>query len=654
MSAFEANVDDGPGRAHGAASSSVARLGAGAAALLTLAAFYAIEHPYAGILGDAKIYMGRALADLDASGVGRDLMFRLDGQSQFSVFTPAARWLAAHLSFATSAALIAALGGALWFAGALAFARQALTGRELAIAAIVFAAPAVYGPDRLLTYAEMLAEPRPYAEAFTLLALAAFLAHRLGLAFALLAVAAALHPIMALAGVAAISLALCVEDRRWLIAAGVGCIGFAGAVALDAPIAGRLRVFVDPQWLSLLMDRNTYLFPHLYDADDLILPLVRGATIMLAANYADGRLRRILVAGLIASVLGVTVAWIVGAALPSLLALQAQTWRMWWLTGFLAAFSLGYCAVRMGRGSPREKFSLAMLALAWAMASQGPVVLVALVIAIYVTIPRFSAFLTITDKIAGYTWLAVAATIAIPTAVMLGKWLEFPTTEGFDPVFTKRLLVVAGDAILVGTVAFAALGVPKALARLPQMAVFAGALCAIAVGARLWTDPDSYARALAEARVQGDLARMTPRDGEILWLKSSLEPWVWLRRPHWLGDIQGAGIVFSRDLATRYRERADALAAAGLDNGALVRRYANLPKQWFFNPDRKGVTQICGRADAPAYIIAPVASDAKLDPALDAKLWTAPALRVEMTAVGDQVETARIGVYAVIDCARNR
>ena len=654
MSAIEADVDDGAGVGRRAASSSLTRLAAGIAALLALAAFYAIEHPYAGILGDSKIYMGRALADLDTAGVGRDLMFRLDGQSQFSLFTPAARWLVAHLPFATSAALIAAVGGALWFAGALAFARQAFAGREMAIAAVVFAAPAVYGPDRLLTYAEMLAEPRPYAEAFTLLALAAFLAHRLSLAIVLLAVATALHPIMALAGVAAIGLALCVEDRRWLIAAAGACIALGVAVALDAPIAGRLRVLVDPQWLSLLMDRNTYLFPHLYDADDLILPLVRGGTIMLAASYADGRLRRILIAGLIASLLGVVVAWIVGAALPSLLALQAQTWRMWWLTGVLAAFSLGYCAVRMGQGSPREKFSLAMLALAWAMASQGPVVLVALVIAIYVTIPRFSAFLTITDKIASYTWLAVAATIAIPTAVMLAKWLEFPATEGFEPVFTKRLLVVAGDVILVATVAFAALGLPKAVARVPQVAALAGALCAAAIGARLWVDPDSYARALAEARVQGDLAQMTPRDGEILWLKSSLEPWVWLRRPHWLGDIQGAGIVFSRDLATLYRERADALAAAGLDNGSLVRRYANLPKQWFFTPDRKGVAQICGRADAPAYIVAPVAPDAKLDPALGAKLWTAPALRVEMTAVGDQVETARIGVYAVIDCARNR
>ena len=103
------------------------------AAFLALAAFYALEHPYPGILGDSKIYMGRALADIDASGVGRDLMFRLDGQSQFSLFTPAARWLVAHLQLATGAMVIAAFGGVLWFAGAFAFARQALAGRAAII-----------------------------------------------------------------------------------------------------------------------------------------------------------------------------------------------------------------------------------------------------------------------------------------------------------------------------------------------------------------------------------------------------------------------------------------------------------------------------------------------------------------------------------------
>jgi len=634
-----------------AAPSRAARCVSGVAALLALAAFYALEHPFPGMTGDSKIYMGRALADLDPSGVGRDLMFRLDGQSQFSLFTPAARWLLSHLPLALVAASMAAVGGLLWFAGALALARRIAPGRAFAVAMIVFAAPAFYGPYRLLSYAEALAEPRPYAEAFTLLALAAFLGGRLLPALVLLVVAAALHPIMALAGVAAIGLALCVEDRRWLLLALGGALALVAAVALDAPMAGRLRVFIDAQWLSLLTERNAYLFPHLWKADDFILPVVQSATILLAAHRAEGRLKRLLLAGLATGVAGVLIAWIAGALLPSLLVLQAQSWRMWWLTGVLAAFSLALCAVRFDAGAAREKFALAMLAFAWVMASQGPIVFVALGIAVFLSVPRFSRDVAISEKIANYTWLGLAAAVLIPTAVMLVKWLDLPAAEGFTPVFAKRLLAVIGDALLLAAIALAAFGLPQVFARIPRLAALACAIVAAALGARLWFDPDSYAREIAGARVQSDLVRMTPRDGEILWLQGSLEPWVWLRRAHWLGDIQGAGIVFSRDLAMLYRERADALAAAGLDNGGLVRRYADLPKEWLAKLDLAGVRQICARGDAPAYIVAPVADGAALDPALAAKLWRPPALRLETAVAGDKIETIRFETYAVVDCA---
>ncbi|MFO1134668.1 MAG: hypothetical protein U1E30_05765 [Rhodoblastus sp.] len=628
-----------------------ARFVSGAAALLALGAFYALEHPFSGIVGDSKIYMGRALADLDPSGVGRDLMFRLDGQSQFSLFTPVARWFLGHFPLALVAATMAAAGGFLWFAGALAFARRATPGRALAAAAVVFAAPAVYGPYRLLSYAEALAEPRPYAEAFTIFALAAFLGGRLVPALVLLAVAAALHPIMALAGVAAIGLALCVEDRRWLLLALVGAVVLAGAVALDAPMAGRLRVFVDAQWLSLLTDRNAYLFPHLWKADDFILPAIQSVTILLAASRAEGRFKRLLYAGLATGAAGVFIAAIAGAFLPSLLVLQAQTWRMWWLAGFLSAFSLAFCAMRLGAGEAREKFALAMLGFAWVMASQGAIVFVALAIAVLLATPRFSRNIAISAKIADYTWLGLAAAVLVPTAFMLVKWANLPATEGFAPVFTKRLLAVVGDASLLGAIAIAAFGPPRAFASLPRRAMLVCACVAAALGAYLWYDPDSYAREIAEARVQPDLKRMTPRDGEILWLQGSLEPWVWLRRPHWLGDIQGAGIVFSRDLAMLYSERANALAAAALDNGGLVRRYADLPKEWLAKLDRRSVAAICARSDAPAYIVAPVASDAALDPALAASLWRPPALRLEIALAGDKVETTRFETYAVVDCA---
>ena len=81
----------------------------------------------------------------------------------------------------------------------------------------------------------------------------------------------------------------------------------------------------------------------------------------------------------------------------------------------------------------------------------------------------------------------------------------------------------------------------------------------LAVGQQFHADAPARLRhelAGVGQEVQQDLRQLTPRDGEILWLQGSTEPWAWLRRPHWLGDIQGAGIVFSRDMAMLYRERA--------------------------------------------------------------------------------------------------
>ena len=72
----------------GAAISLTAGLRAKDFSPLPLIAFlvFALGRPYRGILQDPQIYIGRAVADLDPSGVGRDLMFVHDGQFGFSLF----------------------------------------------------------------------------------------------------------------------------------------------------------------------------------------------------------------------------------------------------------------------------------------------------------------------------------------------------------------------------------------------------------------------------------------------------------------------------------------------------------------------------------------------------------------------------------------
>ena len=159
-------------------------------------------HPYLGVIGDAALYLGRSLADLDPTGVGRDIAFVNDGQSRFSIFSRLVDPLVAALGVEQAGIIVAAAASACCLAATFALARALGSDRRLTIAVALFAAtmPTSYG-DGILRFAETNAVPRPFAEAAVMASIAALLAGRPLAAGLLLAAALAIHPIMAMAGV---------------------------------------------------------------------------------------------------------------------------------------------------------------------------------------------------------------------------------------------------------------------------------------------------------------------------------------------------------------------------------------------------------------------------------------------------------------------
>ena len=627
-------------------------------ALIALAALYALTHPFAGLVADSQIYMGRALADLDPAGVGRDLMFRFDGQSRFSIFPAIAAWLVARVGLIHAAMWLVGLSGALWFGAALVLARQAAPARMIACAAVLILAPAAYGGFNLLRFAEGLAEPRPFAEAFVVFALGAWLAGRRVFAVALLAVAILFHPIMALAGVATLGVCLCFEDRRWLLAALLAAALVVLAAALGAPLADRLRVAIDPDWLGLLIRRNAYLFPHLWPWSDYALEAVQAITILLAARHAAAPLRRLLLAGLIAGVVGVAAGYVCGRIDPVLLIVQVQLWRMWWLTGVLASLALALCAFDFGRKDGGEQLALALLALAWALAREaGPYAPLLAAGAAYIDLRPANRRLAISESVVRALWLGVAAAVVMPLVIDLPA-LRFFAAE-IQPDFTPSILPLAlkflGPPLLFAAVALAGFGPPRGLAQAPRGALTIATALFAALAVLMWDDASSFDKGLGGSGRQADLMALTPRmSGEILWLDSSLEPWIWLGRPSWSADLQGAGSVFSRDLALLWRDRASVQIEHGLRDESMLRRLALNPKAAHPVVALAGVEAICRLPDAPAYIVAPQVRGAQLDPRLGAKLWKPPAVRVEMVLRDDGVEFPRTESYAIIDCADHR
>ncbi len=327
---------------------------------------FALGRPYRGIIQDPQLYIARAVADLDPSGVGRDLMFVHDGQFGFSLFRVVARAMVALWGPAITGEVLAVVAALAWFFAARALARQVAGGGAVWVV-VIFAVllPNAYGAPYPFGFAELKAIPRPFAEAFVLAGLAALAARRDVVCLCCLGAAALLHPIMALAGFGVFVAVRGLQDKRWLwFCAGAGTLSILGG-ALGLPLMDRLFTAIDPSLQSLNESRNAFLFPSLWPIESFPPLIVQTATIAIAANLQQGRARRILAAIVVVGLGGIAIAAIFGDWLSSLLVVQVQPWRTAWLMAAAGAMALGVCAVELWRRGPSGRMVLALLVLCW-------------------------------------------------------------------------------------------------------------------------------------------------------------------------------------------------------------------------------------------------------------------------------------------------
>jgi hypothetical protein len=120
-------------------------------------------------------------------------------------------------------------------------------------------------------------------------------------------------------------------------------------------------------------------------------------------------------------------------------------------------------------------------------------------------------------------------------------------------------------------------------------------------------------------------------------------------RPIWATWAQGAGAVFSEPLATTLDSRISRLVALG-----LVGRHWSRPMEGgavapgHVTPARRDA--LCRQADAPAWIVAPLARGETPEPGVGARVWRPPSQQVIDTG-GDQARWMVVERYAVIPCA---
>ncbi|WP_400766282.1 hypothetical protein [Methylosinus sporium] len=624
------------------------RIALGAIApLAACAAIFLLLRPYYGLEHDAVIYMGRGLADLDPQGVGRDIMFRYDGQSKFSVFSRLVDLLIPALGLATAAKALALTGCALWFAALAALASRLARGAALfALLLLAAAFDSSYGGFGVFHFAEPFATPRPFAEAFVLGALAALLAERRWVAIGFLLAAAAFHPIIAAPGFLVALLYEGMRDRRILVAALVAGAGALVAALAGAPLLERLTTRIDPQWAAIISLRSDYIFLSDWPASTWIAMLRQASTLLLAASLSPPPARRLLFCVIGAVGLGLSASFLLGDVLMRELAAQAQAWRALWLAAAFAPLALGLAAPALWRDGLQGRIALTLLVTSWILRAAPESAFLALVAALaWWGRARWRHIPFASLERALFALCGLCAVIVFGAALWFAReYIRVAPSE--DSVLSAVLRT--GEPLYVPAL-FVGLAIAVDIWR-PRLrhALFVATVAAPLAGFCWSFDPSSLGPSLVR---QAELeALMAEHPGEALWVNEKLAPWVWLGRANWASPVQGSGIVFARELALVWRERTGLLHDLGwVADSALKPRTGDVID---FPPfTRSALERLCGRSDAPAWVIG--ATKAPEAPGLDARFWRGP-LRYSPHVFGEAPEWVPIEHYAIFDCAAYR
>jgi hypothetical protein len=618
---------------------------------LFCAALWAACHPYPGIVGDSRIYIGRILADLDPAGVGRDMIFVNDGQFRFSLFPLLARDLVSHLGPALAAQIIATVGCLCWFAAATALARQLATGRALwLVLALVCVLPHGYG-NHMFVPAETVAVPRPFAEAAVLASFAALVAGRRLLAIAFVLVALLIHPIMGLPGAAVIA---AMHLRDWRVVAASAVLVLLGIIAglAGLPLFDRLFIRIDAEWLDLLHRLDPYLFPTHWYLNDFSPLVAQAATIAIAADLLLGTARRTLVASLLVGLGGLLVAIVLGDLLHNLLAIQVQPWRSAWIIAVIAQYAYAICAMRLSTGEMRagqRRVTLALLTLGW---FANPSLILALPVAAMALAVHFGRFAKpIAARYVIAIWIIAVALILSSYASVLANFLQFlarmPPGAALAVLYGLRVDIVA---LPICVIAFAWWAARPHLLSSPMPGSAAVLGCSL-MAAATWSWRSEAARDFETLRNPREFAAILDnRPGEVLWVDAKSEGWQVLGRPQWGSAQQSASVVFSRPLAMLWRERAQELLDNRLIQANVFAPWQSTDASAIPNVTREALQRICARKDGPVAIIFPLEKGKPLPAEISAAIWTLPHPRF-VPDVNEKNIWHEVDRYAAVACA---
>jgi hypothetical protein len=537
--------------------------------VLLWALTWALSHPYKGIFHDAQLYTLQALAHLHPDSLARDVFLRFGSQDRYTLFSPlyaaVIHWIgaepaAAVLTFTLQLALLL---------GAAALVATVVPGTPgLVGIAVLIAIPGTYGAGEVFTCIESFVTPRMGAEALVLGSLAAALRERPRLAWALLAPAILLHPVMAGAGLAGL-LCLHIAIPRPKLA--VSLLGLATVLLFLASftpvdsLLGRL----DPTWLALIEHRSPYLFLADWSLEDWGRTAVCLATLCVGAvalplddslKPSAGRARRLARVALLTGLGGLALTLVACDWLHLALPTQLQPWRWLWLTTVVAALLLPAIALTCWRAGLPGKTAVALLVAAWVFGS-GIFALAAAALAVATPLLQ-----RLRPQEARLVLYGAVALLLIATSLRIAGNLLFAEVFYLDPrtpLWIRRIASLIHDGTLpVAIILFAVLlaSRPRGTAGLIVLAALS-AVSLLVLLPEVWA---AWSQQKFPSAMQAQFApwrALIPPGKEVFWSESGPEAWVLLERPSYLSVVQTSGLVFSRAAALEMQRRAQALSA---------------------------------------------------------------------------------------------
>lgn len=618
-------------------------------AALSLAAIviavWIIAHPFKGMTHDTVLYTLLALVRLDPGVFGGDLFVAHVSQDRFSIFSPLYAGLIDAVGLGRANILLYVAGQSLWLLAAWRLCR-ALLMRRLAIVALIGMAllPRFYGGQGVFTIAEGFVTPRLFAEGLVLLALPFALRRHWLAAAALLAGAAAFHPLMAAVGVGAVLLLAMSRGPRWRIAA----LALAGTVAFTllalfevGPFAALLRRF-DAEWLHIVWHRSAYLFAGEWFFGDWAAAMATLGMLAAAARRLRGQRAALFGSVGIVAMSGWLLSLVATDLLANVFITQVQSWRALWLAQALLA-----CACVALAAQRRQR------AIGWPLAWLAPCIALP-----HYPIAAVAAVLALaalhSDRAAGWLarqrWLPVLLALAAGAERLVFD-LKLPLSAQIAAAFPVELAAgmppLTAPFVLLFLLLAAFLLKTRAAPALMRWGIVLLVFAATVADVR-----SDWQKMIGRS---APVATGLPADAEILWEASALEVWTLLGHRVFYAPHQGAAVVFSADLARNYLQRERSAGQAtyvGYADGAYV-----LPQC-----DRVGrpvayarIAALCASSPAPDAFVVPGVSGGPRALPLQRLPFAAAQPRLCSTATGgiDEVETRRFYLLRCADVSRS-